>query len=88
MANKDDSTADKCIIWKNCAIDDTSMKFGTQLGSAFTNIYGYRDIADSSCDKNGSHFPKWPPKMYLTVLSSCVSDFLGILDHGRYNRNG
>ena len=61
------------------------MKFGTQLGDAFTNIFGYRDIADSSCDKNGSHFP---PKMYLTVLSSYVSDFLGILDHGRYNRNG
>ena len=47
------STADRCTIWKNRAIDDTSMKFGTQLGHALRKIFGYRAIADFSHNKNG-----------------------------------
>lgn len=46
-------------ICKNRAIDDTSMKFGAQLDNTFRKIFGCRDIADSSCDKNGSHFQMW-----------------------------
>ena len=47
------STADRCTIWKNHAIDDTSMKFGTWLGYALRKIFGYRAIADFSHNKNG-----------------------------------
>ena len=70
--NTAENMTNSTIIWKNCAIDDTSMKFGTQLVGVFRKIFGCRDIADSSCDQNGRYFPKWPPKTYLTVLSSCI----------------
>ena len=48
-------------IWLNCAFNDTSMKFGTLLEYTFLVIFGYRAIADLTCDKIGSHFPIWPP---------------------------
>ena len=48
-------------IWLNCAFNDTSMKFGTLLECTFLVIFGYRAIADLTCDKIGSHFPIWPP---------------------------
>ena len=47
-------STDRCIIWKNRAIDDTSIKFGIQLGHALRKIFGYRAIADLSHNKNGS----------------------------------
>ena len=56
------STADRCIIWKNRAIDGTSMKFGIQLGHALRKIFGYRAIADLSHNKNGSQ------KLTLKIL--------------------
>ena len=37
------------------------MKFGTLLEYTFLVIFGYRAIADLTCDKIGSHFPIWPP---------------------------
>ena len=57
------STADRCSIWGNCAFNDKSMKFCTQLGNVIRKIFGYRDIADWSRKKNGTHFSKWLPKM-------------------------
>ena len=48
-------------IWLNCAFNDTSMTFGTLLENTFLVIFGYRAIADLTCDKIGSHFPIWPP---------------------------
>ena len=48
-------------IWLNCAFNDTSMTFGTLLENTFLVIFGYRVIADLTCDKIGSHFPIWPP---------------------------
>ena len=48
-------------IWLNCAFNDKSMKFGTLLEYTFLVIFGYRAIADLTCDKIGSHFPIWPP---------------------------
>ena len=48
-------------IWLNCAFNDTCMKFGTLLEYTFLVIFGYRAIADLTCDTIGSHFPIWPP---------------------------
>ena len=48
-------------IWLNCAFNDKSMKFGTLLEYTIMVIFGYRAIADLTCDKIGSHFPIWPP---------------------------
>ena len=45
------STADRCNIWGNCAFNDKSMKFCTQLGNVIRKIFGYRDIADWSRKK-------------------------------------
>ena len=62
----------------NCALDDTSMKFGTQLEEALRKIFGYRAIADFAYGNNGSHFPKWPPAD--TILSVAqVLNHLGTL---------
>ena len=47
-------------IWKNCAVNDTSMKFGMEVGGTLRKIFGYRDIADSSGDKYGGYFHIWP----------------------------
>ena len=33
-------------IWTNCAYNDRSVKFGTQIGGVIRKIFGYRDIAD------------------------------------------
>ena len=52
------STADWCI---NCALYDTNMAFGTQVDHPLRTIFGYRAIANSSRDKNGSRFSKWQP---------------------------
>ncbi len=43
-------------IWKNCAVNDTSMKFGVQVMGVFRKIFGYRNIEDSSGDKTGGYF--------------------------------
>ena len=48
-------------MWNDCGFDDKSMKFGTLLEYTFLVIFGYRAIADLTCDKIGSHFPIWPP---------------------------
>ena len=48
-------------IWLKCAFIDTRMTFGTLLEYSFLVIFGYRAIADLTCDKIGSHFPIWPP---------------------------
>ena len=48
----------------NCTFNDTSMKFGTLLEYTFLTIFGYRPIADLTCDKIGSHFPIWPPSLF------------------------
>ena len=50
------STADRCNIWRNCAFNDKSVKFFTQSGYVIRKIFGYRDIADCSCEKIASHF--------------------------------
>ena len=42
----DISRADMCKIWTNCAFNDTSVKFGTEIGGVIRKILGYRDIAD------------------------------------------
>ena len=56
------STADK---WINCAFNDTSMTFGTLFEYTFLVIFGYRAIADLTCDQIGSHFPIWPPPLSI-----------------------
>ena len=38
-------------IWKNCAVNDTSMKFCIEVGGTLRKIFGYRDIAHLSSDK-------------------------------------
>ena len=58
---------------KNRAFDDTSVKFGTQLGHAIGKIFGYRAIADSSCEKNGSRFPKWPPSVAILPVAQVLN---------------
>ena len=40
-------------IWKNCAVNDASMKFCIEVGGTLRKIFGYRDIAHSSGDKYG-----------------------------------
>ena len=61
------------------------MKFGIHLENAITKIFGYRAIADLTCDKIGSHFPIWPPSKGLSgknVVHSCfqwISTLYGIL---------
>ena len=37
-----------------------SLIFG-HLAAGLKVIFGYRAIADLTCDKIGSHFPIWPP---------------------------
>ena len=54
-------------ICDKLCLDDTSMKFGTQLEGALRKIFGYRAIADFSYGNNGGHLPKWPPPD--TILS-------------------
>ena len=39
------------IFWPNCGFDDKSMTFGTLLEYTFLVIFGYRAIADLTCDK-------------------------------------
>ena len=58
---------------KNRAFDDTSVKFGTQLGHAIGKIFGYRAIADLSCEKNGSRFPKWPPSVAILPVAHVLN---------------
>ena len=49
-------------LWSRSRLfNDKSMKVGTLLEYTFLVIFGYRVIADSTCDKIGSHFPIWPP---------------------------
>ena len=33
-------------IWTNCAYNDRSVKFDTQIGGVIRKIFGYRDIAE------------------------------------------
>ena len=49
------STANMC---KDCDFSDKSMNFCTQLGDTIRMIFGYRDIAYSSREKNGYRFLK------------------------------
>ena len=64
----------------NCAFDDTSMSFGTQLEHALRKIFGYRAITDFSYDNNGSHFPKWlPPDSYFINISGSRPSMILIL---------
>jgi hypothetical protein len=44
----------------------TSMKFGIQLDEKIFAIG--RDITDLSREKNGSHFPKWLPKLTCLLV--------------------
>ena len=44
------------LIVGNCAFDDTSMKFGTQLEVALRKIFGYRAIADFAYGKMAAIF--------------------------------
>ena len=46
------SPADMC---KNCAFDDTSMRFGTHLGDVLMHIFSYRAITDYSHDNSDGH---------------------------------
>ena len=46
------------------------MKFGTLLEYTFLVIFGYRAIADLTCDKIGSHFPIWPPSSLVKYVLS------------------
>ena len=48
----------------NCEFNDTSMTFVTLLEYTTMAIFGYRAIADLTCDKIGSHFPIWPPSLF------------------------
>jgi len=43
-------------MWENCAIDDTSIKFGTLTEHSTRKICGYRDIRNFSQGQNGGHF--------------------------------
>ena len=51
-------------IWLNCSFYDTSMNFGTPLENVTANIFGYRAIADLTCDNIDIHFPIWPHHYY------------------------
>ena len=62
-------------IWKNCAVNDTSMKFCIEVGGTLRKIFGYRDIADSSGDKYGGYFQIW----HQSPLFECL-DFLIMAD--------
>ena len=42
-------------IWPNCALYETSMKFGTQVDYTLLMIFSYRAISDLSGEKNGGH---------------------------------
>ena len=53
MLDPPNSRADK---GRNCALYDTSMKFGKQLEDTIRKIFGYRAIPDFSCSKNGGRF--------------------------------
>jgi hypothetical protein len=44
------------VFCGNCALGDRSMKLGTQLGLDVGKIFGYRDIADLSRNKNGGYY--------------------------------
>ena len=59
-------------IWLDCAIYDKSKTFGRQLQYAPRKILGYRDIADLSQGRNGSHFTKWLPMTYVDNV--CMSN--------------
>ena len=61
-------------IWKNCAVNDTSMKFCIEVGGTLRKIFGYRDIADSSGDKYGGYFQIW----HQSPLFECF--IKGLLD--------
>ena len=37
------------------------------IGNVIRKIFGYRDIADWSRKKNGTHFSQWPPKIFEPV---------------------
>ena len=64
-------------IWKNCAVNDTSMKFCIEVGGTIRKIFGYRDIADSSGDNYGGYFQIWHQS---PLLECCIK---GLFDHGR-----
>ena len=67
-------------LWWNCAFDDTSMKFGTQLENSIANIFGYRAIADLAtncvtgqiCD--GPSYSQISPESYILIMChmSCL----------------
>ena len=76
-------------IWLNCAFNDTSITFGTLLEyTSFLVIFGYRSIAELTCDKIDSHFTTWPPsessrleKFFLSggnVVHSCFQWILAL----------
>ena len=54
--------------WLNCALCDTNLKFGTMIKYDLTNIFRNRTITDSSRIKNGGHFEKWPPTIFISHL--------------------
>ena len=45
-------------IWPNCAIDDTSMSFGTHLDFIITKIIAYRAISNFAHEGVGGHLSK------------------------------
>ena len=53
-------------------IYDKSMTFGRQSQHATMKIFGYRDNADLSQDRNGGHFTKWLPM--TSVDNVCMSN--------------
>ena len=47
-------------------------KFSTLLEYTIMVKFGYRAIADLTCDKIGSHFPIWPPSAVIVTLKSHI----------------